>query len=81
VFLRVRQSGYPDALKPALDNNRTSIPHHDQIAVDSDTMSAAHKLYADPAKPGITTGAFKAQFELRKDLAIRHIRTRCKGWS
>ncbi len=71
---------YPDALKPALDNNRTAIPHHDQIAVDSDTMSAAHQLYADPAKPGETTTAYSEQFTLRKELAIRHIATRCKNW-
>jgi hypothetical protein len=45
---------------------RASLPHHNEIAIDSLDKPSSHRLYAD--------AEFKKQFHLRYDAAVRHIR-------
>jgi hypothetical protein len=57
---------------------RTCLPHHNEIAVDSDLDSNGdvpdgHRLYPDP-------GVYSAQFTLRMNAAVNHIRHLYDMW-
>lgn len=52
---------------------RGILPHHDEIAVDDREPTRKHKLYAGDAKE------HRRQFDLRKRLAIAHVRAAFLG--
>ena len=63
----------PKNLEDADDyNTRGALPHHNEIAVDESDFGAAqkegHKLYK-------TKEEFQDQFDLRKSLAVKHVRS------
>lgn len=68
----------PYALRHAPDfPPRTSLPHHDEIAVDKDIkgdeIPDKHKLYTSPAD-------YSSQFRLRQAAAINHIKMIYEEW-
>jgi hypothetical protein len=70
----------PISLASAADFRfRGSLPHHDEIAVDADTMKARHKLYSGSSSGPDDRGAYANQFLWRKATAIRHIRQAYQG--
>ncbi len=50
------------------------VPHHNEIAVDSDQKPGEHKLYKDGDFDRTNRTSYKNQFRWRKNTAIRHIR-------
>ena len=52
---------------------RGALPHHNEIAVDDQTISAGHKLYRATANGPDDRLAFGNQFRWRKNTAIQHI--------
>ena len=57
----------PRVLRNAKDfPQRAALPHHNEIAVDEDTMKKAHVLYS--------TADYAVQYHRRYDAALRHIR-------
>jgi hypothetical protein len=64
----------PMALAQAADyNTRGALPHHNEIAVDDQNISAGHKLYRGTANGPADRQAFANQFRWRKNTAIQHI--------
>ncbi len=64
---------YPRQLKTASElSKRKWLPHHNEIAVDGDTISPDHKLYSE------TT--YKRQYDARVDAAKRHTMELGKKW-
>ncbi|HEY5914178.1 MAG TPA: hypothetical protein VJA21_26620 [Verrucomicrobiae bacterium] len=53
---------------------RGSLPHHDEIAVDSQTMGKRHKLYSQNSSGPSDRQAYANQFRWRMNTAIEHIR-------
>ncbi len=53
---------------------RGSLPHHNEIAVDGESISSDHKLYRATASGPADRQAFANQFRWRKNTAIQHIR-------
>lgn len=67
-------TGLPPELVRAADYNaRGALPHHNEIAVDDQNLSADHKLYCAQAKGPDDRQAFANQFRWRKNTAIQHI--------
>ena len=54
-------------------NTRGALPHHNEIAVDDQTMPASHKLYRATASGPDDRLAFANQFRWRENTAIQHI--------
>lgn len=70
----------PISLASAADFKfRGSLPHHDEIAVDADTMKDRHKLYSSSSSGPDDRQAYANQFLWRKTTAIRHIRQAYQG--
>jgi hypothetical protein len=64
----------PLALTKAADySTRGALPHHNEIAVDDQNISAGHKLYRGTATGLGDRQAFANQFRWRKNTAIAHI--------
>jgi len=64
----------PLKLAQAADyNTRGALPHHNEIAVDDQNISADHKLYRATATGPDDRQAFANQFRWRKNTAIQHI--------
>jgi hypothetical protein len=64
----------PLALAQAADyNTRGALPHHNEIAVDDQNISAGHKLYRGTATGPADRQAFSNQFRWRKNTAVQHI--------
>ena len=53
--------------------DRGSLPHHDEVAVDSQTMGSGHRLYQDPAEYG-------RRFLERRDAATAHVKAVYAHW-
>ena len=53
--------------------DRGSLPHPNEIAVDSLDRPAGHQLFPD-------VPSYQAQFNLRKDTAMRHLEVVHAGW-
>ena len=53
--------------------DRGSLPHHDEVAVDSQTMGSGHRLYQDPAEYG-------RRFLDRRDAATAHVKAVYAHW-
>jgi hypothetical protein len=49
------------------------LPHHNEIAVDDQNISAGHKLYRATVAGPTDRQAFANQFRWRKNTAIQHI--------
>ncbi len=66
----------PYELSSAADFKRRGLlPHHDEIAVDSESPGKAHRLYGSAANPAPDDrSAFTNQFRWRVNTAIAHIR-------
>ena len=54
-------------------NTRGALPHHNEIAVDDQTMSSDHKLYRAKVGGLDDRHAFANQFRWRRNTAIQHI--------
>jgi hypothetical protein len=64
----------PSELTQAADyNTRGALPHHNEIAVDDQTITSDHKLYHATANGPGDRQAFANQFRWRKNTAIQHI--------
>lgn len=53
---------------------RSAVPHHDEIAVDSETPGKRHKLYTSNSNGPADRQAFANQFRWRMNTATQHIR-------
>jgi hypothetical protein len=53
---------------------RGSLPHHEEIAVDSDKREKGHRLYTASAPDKAARNAYQNQFRWRRNTAIAHIR-------
>ena len=53
---------------------RGALPHHNEIAVDSDIMIPEHKLYSKDSQGPDDRMSYANQFQWRKATAIKHIR-------
>lgn len=53
---------------------RGSLPHHDEIAVDGETMAKRHRLYARNSQGPTDRKAYTNQFRWRVNTAIGHVR-------
>ena len=62
-----------ELVKAADYNTRGALPHHNEIAVDDQNLSADHKLYHPTASGPGDRQAFANQFRWRKNTAIQHI--------
>lgn len=62
-----------DLTQAADYNTRGALPHHNEIAVDDQTITADHKLYRRTASGPDDRQAFANQFRWRKNTAIAHI--------
>jgi len=62
-----------DLTQKADYNTRGAVPHHNEIAVDDQNISAGHKLYRGTANGPADRQAFANQFRWRKNTAIQHI--------
>ncbi len=61
---------------------RGAVPHHNEIAVDEETMAGSHKLYSQTTEGRDDIMCFANQFRWRKNSAIRHIRNAFKeNWN
>jgi len=64
----------PLELVQAADYNaRGALPHHNEIAVDDQTITSDHRLYRATASGPVDRQAFANQFRWRKNTAIQHI--------
>ena len=54
-------------------NTRGALPHHNEIAVDDQNVSADHRLYRATANGPDDRQAFANQFRWRKNTAVAHI--------
>jgi hypothetical protein len=63
-----------DLTQAAGYSTRGALPHHNEIAVDDQSLSADHKLYRATANGPDDRQAFTNQFRWRKNTAIQHIR-------
>ncbi len=64
----------PLELVQAVDyNTRGALPHHNEIAVDDQSIPSSHKLYRTTANGLDDRQAFTNQFRWRKNTAIAHI--------
>ena len=64
----------PMPLTKAVDyKTRGALPHHNEIAVDDQTLPTGHKLYRRTATGLADRQAFTNQFRWRKNTAIQHI--------
>ena len=72
----------PIALAQAADYKfRGALPHHDEIAVDEQTMTDRHKLYNSSSSGLDDRLAYANQFRWRLNTAIQHIRRAYTGAS
>ena len=62
-----------DLVQVADYNTHGALPHHNEIAVDDQTISSDHKLYRAAASGPADRQAFANQFRWRKNTAIQHI--------
>jgi len=70
----------PISLASAADfKYRGSLPHHDEIAVDEETMKDRHKLYRSDCSGPDDRQAYANQFRWRKNTALQHIRQAFQG--
>jgi hypothetical protein len=70
----------PISLASAADFKfRGSLPHHDEIAVDAETMKDRHKLYSANSSGPDDRHAYANQFLWRKNTAVQHIRQAYQG--
>ena len=70
----------PISLASAADFKfRGSLPHHDEIAVDEETIKDQHKLYSANCSGPADRQAYANQFVWRKNTAIQHIRQAYQG--
>jgi len=53
--------------------DRGSLPHHDEVAVDSPAMPSGHRLYPDP-------GEYGRRFLERRDAATAHVKAVYAHW-
>jgi len=67
-------SHIPGNLIDANFYKRGGVPHHNQIAVDSDTKSTDHILYLDKTNSPTDRLLYSNQFNWRKQTAISHIK-------
>jgi hypothetical protein len=68
-------TGIPAALTTAADfRSRGALPHHNEIAVDEQSMSNRHKLYRASSRGPDDRQAYANQFRWRVNTAIQHIR-------
>ncbi len=58
---------------------RGSLPHHNEIAVDEDTMPSSHQLYSSNRAGPEDRLAYVNQFRWRVNTAIQHIRQAYTG--
>jgi hypothetical protein len=64
----------PLELTQATDyKTRGALPHHNEIAVDDQTIPSSHKLYRATANGQDDRQAFTNQFRWRKNTAVAHI--------
>ena len=64
----------PRALAQSSDfKNRGALPHHNEIAVDSERPDSRHKLYRANSSGPTDRNAYANQFRWRVNTAIRHI--------
>ncbi len=65
----------PTALAQAPDFfSRGSLPHHDEIAVDDQSMGKRHKLYQAGSEGPTDRWAYANQFRWRVNTALQHLR-------
>jgi hypothetical protein len=62
-----------DLAQAADYNTRGALPHHNEIAVDDQTITPDHKLYRATASGPDDRQAFDNQFRWRKNTAVQHI--------
>jgi hypothetical protein len=73
-FLEKSFISIPHALRSAADfEKRTCLPHHNEIAVDSEKKPHYHKLYDDPEE-------FGKAYQRRRKAAVAHIRKIYQEW-
>ena len=72
----------PDELIGPDFDRRGALPHHEEIAVDSDKREKGHKLYRASVSDRTARDAYQNQFRWRKNTAIAHIRAAFQAnWS
>lgn len=68
-----RITAYPNELQTSVAlKHRRWLPHHNEIAVDSATMSSSHKLY--------NADTYSREYTKRMDAAVRHTMILAKEW-
>jgi hypothetical protein len=73
-FLEKTFISIPYALRSAPGfEKRTCLPHHNEIAVDTEKKPDVHKLYDDPEE-------FKKAYERRRKAAVAHIKKIYQEW-
>jgi len=66
-------TAYPDELKKASELERRGwLPHHNEIAVDSERMGDAHTLYGPDS--------YSREYVKRVDAAVRHTMELGRSW-